>query len=91
MEPLGFAVGITNTCKLLLSCCTNDFQRSRLHRLGLGLGKRELIKDFKSTMGGESDNRYNQKKFNVTEEKPVIAVKPFSMEKLVVDDKVSSV
>lgn len=48
LEPLKKLVGSTEAPSLLLSSCSTQSRRSRLHQLGFGLGISQWIEDFQN-------------------------------------------
>jgi len=55
LEPLKKLVGSTEAPYLLLSSCSTQSQRSRLHQLGFALGISQWIEDFQNIVARRED------------------------------------
>ena len=85
LEPLKKLVGSTEAPSLLLSSCSTQFQRSRLHQLGFALGVSQWIEDFQSRVScrEETDEDLQFELYGDTEHKrPIAVVRPVASSKL---------
>lgn len=84
LEPLKKLVGSTEAPSLLLSSCSNQSQRSRLHHLGFALGISQWIEDFQSGLSykKQEDDNMDVQHFGLYKDKehkrPIAVVKPVS-------------
>ena len=56
LEPLKKLVGSTEAASLLLSSCSTQSQRNRLHQLGFALGVNQWIEDFQNRVSCDKDD-----------------------------------
>ena len=78
-EPLKKLVGSTEAPSLLLSSCSTQFQRSRLHQLGFSLGISQWIEDYKSRVLSRQQEDLGLKlgvDQNELQKRPIAVVRP---------------
>ncbi|XP_068725664.1 uncharacterized protein [Montipora capricornis] len=79
LEPLKKLIGSTEAPSVLLSCCSTQHQRSRLHRLGFVLGINQWIEDFHSRVRSDYPEEGSVLKIGLDEEyqkRPIAVVNP---------------
>lgn len=85
LEPLKKLVGSTEAPSLLLSSCSTQSQRSRLHQLGFSLGISQWIEHFQNRVSRreEADEDLHFEFYsNKEHERPIAVVKPVTSSKM---------
>ena len=85
LEPLKKLVGSTEAPSLLISSCSTQSQRSRLHQLGFSLGISQWIEDFQNRVSRkeEADEDLHFEFYGDKEYKrPIAVVRPVASSKM---------
>lgn len=85
LEPLKKLVGSTEAPSLLLSSCSTQSRRSRLHQLGFALGISQWIEDFQNRVS-RREEAVEDLRFKLSsdkeQERPIAVVRPVASSKV---------